>query len=317
MPTVNERRYWWVNHKQTYKQEVGGSYLWSPKTKANGAYSHSYNNMSLVQAGDMVFSFAGAAIRAIGIALGPAESSPKPDEFGKVGDYWSNEGWRLPVQFDEIRHPLRTQDHAAVLAPFLPAKYSPIRADGKGNQGIYLAALSTELAILLKELLEGQVEVAETNIDWSTDGEEAANAEERRTKERTDIGPTEKQQLVKARRGQGLFRDRLALVEQKGCRITGVLNKQFLRASHIKPWAKSSDREKLDGDNGLWLAPHVDLLFDRGWISFADDGDMLVSSRLHPNVLHNWAIDSSRNYGAFRKEQKAYLSYHRAEVFKK
>jgi putative restriction endonuclease len=84
-----------------------------------------------------------------------------------------------------------------------------------------------------------------------------------------------------------------------------------LRASHIKPWCKSDDREKLDGYNGLLLAPHVDLLFDRGWISFSDDGKLLVSDKLDRTVLTAWGIPENLNVGGFRPEQCKYLAWHR------
>ena len=67
---------------------------------------------------------------------------------------------------------------------------------------------------------------------------------------RTDIGSTTKEQLIRARRGQGIFRANVRLNE-KFCRVTGVSNPNFLRASHIKPWKDSSDEEKLSGCNGL------------------------------------------------------------------
>jgi predicted restriction endonuclease len=133
---------------------------------------------------------------------------------------------------------------------------------------------------------------------------------------RTDIGPTQKQQLVQARRGQGIFRSNVRLNEKK-CRITGLHDVRLLIASHIKPWADSSDKEKLDGCNGLFLSPHVDRLFDRGLISFQDDGAMLVSSKLDEAVLDHWNIDKTKNVGAFKPEQCVYLEYHRSKRFKK
>ncbi|MEO8526672.1 MAG: HNH endonuclease signature motif containing protein, partial [Caldimonas sp.] len=59
---------------------------------------------------------------------------------------------------------------------------------------------------------------------------------------------------------QGRFRSRVELTEP-ACRLTGVKDRRMLRASHIKPWAKSSNLEKLDGQNGLMHAPYVDHLF--------------------------------------------------------
>ncbi|HET9245398.1 MAG TPA: HNH endonuclease signature motif containing protein, partial [Xanthobacteraceae bacterium] len=53
-----------------------------------------------------------------------------------------------------------------------------------------------------------------------------------------------------------------------------------LRASHIKPWRESSDRERLDPANGLLLTANLDALFNDGLIAFDDEGQMLVSAQL-------------------------------------
>ena len=74
--------------------------------------------------------------------------------------------------------------------------------------------------------------------------------------------------------------------------------------------------EKLDGNNGLLLSPHVDQLFDGGWISFSDSGDLMRSSRLDSNVLGRWQIPEILNVGSFNEGQKKYLAFHRESVFK-
>jgi hypothetical protein len=71
----------------------------------------------------------------------------------------------------------------------------------------------------------------------------------------------------------------------------------------------------LDGSNGLLMSPHVADLFERGYISFSDDGDLLVSQELNPVVLDNWHIKLPLNVGEFRPEQCYFLGYHRREVF--
>jgi hypothetical protein len=109
-------RYWWVNNKQTYKHEVPGNYLWSPITKANGTPSVFYNNMQRARPGDVVFAFADAHVRAVGVVEAPALLLPKPSEFGAAGNAWGNEGWKLPVRFVELANPLRPKDHMAKLA---------------------------------------------------------------------------------------------------------------------------------------------------------------------------------------------------------
>ena len=62
-------RYWWVNHKQTFRYEFSGNYVWSPKTKRGGALNPFYETMREVAPGDVVFSYAGGVIQGFGYAL--------------------------------------------------------------------------------------------------------------------------------------------------------------------------------------------------------------------------------------------------------
>jgi hypothetical protein len=73
-------RYWWVNQNQTYRHEVQGGYLWSPKRNANGARNPFYESMREVAPGDLIFSFMDTRILAIGIAQSYCWESPKPLE---------------------------------------------------------------------------------------------------------------------------------------------------------------------------------------------------------------------------------------------
>lgn len=98
--------------------------------------------------------------------------------------------------------------------------------------------------------------------------------------DRDDLDKTTRQMLVDARLGQGKFRRAVELLWNQSCSVSGCNVREVLRASHIKPWKPSTDRERLDGHNGLLLTADLDALFDRGLISFADDGEMMVSSRL-------------------------------------
>ena len=127
-------------------------------------------------------------------------------------------------------------------------------------------------------------------------------------------GPVEKEQLIKARRGQGRFRENLERIETS-CRVTGLQDLKHLRASHIKPWRASDDVEKVDGNNGLLLSPHVDHLFDRGWILFQDDGRLVPSPKLDLVVLQSWRIEPDRNLKPFLSKQIEYLEYHREFIY--
>ncbi|WP_319825824.1 HNH endonuclease [Thalassovita sp.] len=313
--------YWWVNNKQTYAHEIGGNYLWSPTEKSDGGRSEFYENMKRVRPGDVIFAFAGGEIRAVGVCSAPTALAPKPGEFGAAGNAWGSEGWRLPVEFTVLSKPLRPKDHMDVLAPTLPEKYSPIRPDGNGNQGAYLAAVPIEMAQAVIDLLgprwaeidrDDAIEPAH-QIETIDASEEEV---ERELRNRTDLDDTEKLQLVKSRRGQGIYRENLEGFEE-ACRITGVANRRHLRASHIKPWRASTNFEKLDGNNGLLLSPHIDHLFDQGFISFADDGVLLVSPQTDADTLIRWGIEPGGNYGPFRSEQLPYLAFHREFVLKR
>jgi hypothetical protein len=98
--------------------------------------------------------------------------------------------------------------------------------------------------------------------------------------------------------------------------VTQIANADHLRASHIKPWKGSTDEEKLNGCNGLLLSPHVDQLFDGGWISFADNGDLLISHSLDLDVLHGWRIPTTLNVRPFSARQLWFLAHHRTRVFR-
>lgn len=133
---------------------------------------------------------------------------------------------------------------------------------------------------------------------------------------RTDIGRTEKEQLIQARRGQGIFRANVSHFET-ACRVTGISIPEHLIASHIKPWRESTDEERISGHNGLLLAPHIDHLFDGGWLSFEDNGSLLISQSLNENVLAAWGISDQLTLRPFSQKQTEFLKYHRKYVFKR
>jgi hypothetical protein len=317
-------RYWWVNQNQTYRHEVPGGYLWSPKVKANGAVNPFYEFMREVAPGDVVFSFADTHIRAIGIARSHAYEAPKPIEFGTVGAYWETIGWRVDVHFTELQGTIRPSEHMGAISPYLPARYAPLQKNGAGQQGIYLTELDDLLASLLVDLIGSEARAVIQNwrvselvpnmplagqIDWEEHQLAAIRDDSK-------LQDTEKHAIVLSRRGQGLFRSRVSSIEKR-CRVTGVSKVEYLRASHSKPWRDSSNDERLDGENGLLLTPDVDLLFDRGLIGFEDNGRVLISPVADVESLEKMGLTSEmlRNVGAFSMGQREYLQFHRENVF--
>jgi HNH endonuclease len=316
-------RYWWVNQNQTYRHEVAGNYLWSPKRNANGHRNPFYDFMREVAPGDVVFSFADTLIKAIGIASSNAYEAPKPLEFGQAGAYWDNIGWRVDVRFAEVRLPIRPSEHMQVLGPRLPDLYSPLQEDGRGLQGVYLTRLSEPLAGALVDLLgaeardviRGYRAAEERPLQPAIGLVEWEEHEMNRLRTDADIPETTRKAVVLARRGQGIFKQNVMKIE-RACRITGVTREEHLRASHCKPWRDSNNQERLDGENGLLLTPNADHLFDRGFIGFEDNGDVLISPVVHKESLAKLGLDpeQSRNVGRFAEGQRRYLDFHREYV---
>jgi len=122
------------------------------------------------------------------------------------------------------------------------------------------------------------------------------------------------EQFILARQRKGVYRFRVEQVEFQ-CRLTEVKNKEYLTVCHIKPWQYCTNEEKLDGNNGFLMCPHIGYLFEKGLISFADNGEVAISKYLDPEILGAWNL-CKRNIGAFNPEQIKYLSYHRNLIFR-
>ena len=319
-------RYWWVNQNQTFSQEFEGGYLWSPKRKSNHTINPFYEFMREVAPGDVIFSFQGAHIRAIGIAQSQCYEAPKPAEFGSAGMNWSDIGWKVEVRYYSLTTQIRPGENMTILAPLLPDRYSPLQSTGRGNQSVYLTEVPVMLATALVALIgpearmivEGQYLHDEMQIErsapdvllWEDHIAQSIRAAQ-------DVPATDREALILARRGQGTFKRNVLKIEQR-CRITGVDRIEHLVASHCKPWRScKTNWERLDGENGLLLTPSIDHLFDRGFISFEDDGSLLLSRVAHKESLRKMGVPVNERYrvGGFSDGQKRYLQYHRESVF--
>ncbi len=122
-----------------------------------------------------------------------------------------------------------------------------------------------------------------------------------------------KKAIINVRVNQGTFRDKL-LKRYNKCCLCGVGNQTLLIASHIKPWSESEPKEKLDVDNGFLMCPNHDRIFDKGYITFDDDGKIIISDRLTENDRLFLNVDS-RMHIELTESNKKYLKFHRENVF--
>ena len=321
-------RYWWVNQNQTYRHEVDGGYLWSPKRSKGNRLNPFYEFMREVAPGDIVFSFFDTRVAAIGIVSGYCRENPKPTEFGSAGTNWSDIGWKVDVGWQELKSPIRPKNHLVQIRHALGYQYAPLTLDGNGKQAVYLTTVSRELAAALFRLIGSEANQVRDTAEKVSAAERDNPAPERDIEEwerrvetqistDTSITDTDRDALIRSRRGQGLFRTRVRIIERE-CRITKVRRAEHLIASHIQPWRDSSHEQRLDGENGLLLTPTIDHLFDKGFISFENDGRLIISPVADVPSLGKMGVERSHivSVGTFSEGQRRYLDFHRDNVLR-
>ena len=125
----------------------------------------------------------------------------------------------------------------------------------------------------------------------------------------------EREVITKQRINQSKFRQRLLTKYKRKCVLCGVSFEPVLVASHIKPWSESDPSEKVDVDNGLLLCPYHDKLFDAGFISFSDDGMIMISNQIDVENRKKLKIESDMHIEVTGR-MSDFLNYHRNKIFK-
>ncbi|MCV2359945.1 HNH endonuclease [Paucibacter sp. TC2R-5] len=126
-----------------------------------------------------------------------------------------------------------------------------------------------------------------------------------------NVPETTRQSLVNARIGQGEYRNRLLALWDRKCAVTGCGLTDVLVASHAKAWADSTNEERLDPFNGLLLSAAVDKLFDRGLISFNNDGGMVSKSSVSVEDMRRLGLTPDARLSKVLPAHLPYLAAHR------
>jgi len=132
-----------------------------------------------------------------------------------------------------------------------------------------------------------------------------------------ELSETEREAIVQSRIGQGIFRSDLKKYWGEKCAVTGCKLIKILKASHIKPWSHSNNTERLDLYNGLLLIPNLDSVFDKGYISFDDEGKIIISNLLSEDDRIKLDVHSEMRIRKIEEKHIKYLEYHRQEIFLK
>lgn len=135
-------------------------------------------------------------------------------------------------------------------------------------------------------------------------------------KDLKSLSITERDAVIKARIGQGPFRDNL-ISYWGACAVTGLSISELLIASHSKPWRSSNNQERLDVYNGLLLSPNLDKAFDKGFITFGADKKIIFSSTLKKKEADSIGIYNDMGLKRLEKQHLPYLKWHNENIFKK
>jgi len=120
---------------------------------------------------------------------------------------------------------------------------------------------------------------------------------------------TERSGLVTSRVGQGAYRKRIIHRWEYKCAVTNFNKLNILIASHIVPWSKATDHERLDVNNGLLLSPTYDALFDKNLITFDNKGKIQLSDQIE--------FSAYQKIGVTGKEQIADLSMYNVQYLER
>ncbi len=125
---------------------------------------------------------------------------------------------------------------------------------------------------------------------------------------------------VQVRQKQSLFRKRVMENFGGRCCLSGINEPCLLVASHIVPWAASTDK-RLNPRNGILLNAIFDKLFDRGLMTFDDDLSIIVidwADQCSPPLQKLlYGIDGQKASQPKKLPRPEFLAYHRDVVFKK
>ena len=190
---------------------------------------------------------------------------------------------------------------------FLSVEHSGVVAELGSPQGIAGPGLATFECRSLSELHARLDRVYRLAISLPD-----APLERFRVRTRSLPQRTEAERLVVQRVGQEIFRDALMDYWGRRCPLTGITEPALLRASHIIPWAECDDQQRLDVHNGLLLSALWDAAFDKGLVSFADDGTALLGDQLSPVARQALTHTARRAIVNLSVQHRKNLARHRA-----
>lgn len=292
-------QFFWVNLGTTHKEAKKEKFLWAPLNSRSqtGKVLHRehWDNVGKVKAGDLIFCYHDNYVRGIAQAQQDAYIADRPPS--RSFKEWKQQGHRVDVSYEELKRPIRNVEIGPAYQARFDSRTRPTIFNSKTevNQ-IYMAKIPPDAAQFL-------LEQANIIAEYEDEIVESGTSEK--------ITPTTREALVKARIGQGIFRSNLLKRWGSRCALTEVHNPNLLVASHIEAWSIASNYARLDTDNGLLLAVHIDRLFDFGLISFEDNGRIIISEKLTKEEIKTFGINKTQRIYGLTSGNLKYLKKHR------
>lgn len=248
----------------------------------------------------MIFCYHDNYLRAIAKAVPNAYEAERAPT--RSFNEWRNQGHRVDIELTFLQRALRSDEIAPTYQAQFDINTKPTLFNRKGRVNtIYMAQLPADAAVYLLEQAEVIAEHEDRLIDGGSN-DKAPSA-------------TTRKALVKARIGQGAFRKGLFERWEEKCALTGLRNPSLLTASHIEAWALVDNNTRLDTDNGLLLATHIDQLFDCGLISFDEVGRFLFSDSLSAGERKILGLDQFTSIPFLSDGNRPHLEKHRKRFY--
>ncbi len=302
--------FYWVNIGTSKNIVKEHGFLWAPQKviKENGtkAKNAGWEQVKSIVKGDVIFCYFDKRIHYIAVATKDSYVSSRPsfDEFKAWAQNATDDGTRVDIDVQILENSLDSEQFKEEVIDYYNEQCTPVLFTKKKsiNQQ-YMISLSKSVGILILNSIG----------DESIRTQEIITKNNSTSKNKKKPKKTTKETLIQARVGHGAFRDEL-LEYWKSCPVTDVNDSALLIASHILPWHVANDDEKLDKFNGILLSPSVDKLFDRGYISFDDQGKLLTHKKLNIKNLDKLGIEKNAQIKGLEKAHLYYLNEHR-EIF--
>jgi putative restriction endonuclease len=294
--------FFWVNLGTSYKEVAVNKFLWAPadvvgkngKKKTNVGW----DQVQKVKAGDVIFCHRAGNIIFVAVALKDAYSAKRPET--GIYDQWNDDGFRIDVDLTPLTAPVSVAGFKPTLIAIHNQNCSPVlftKTGGTAQQ--YMVHLPSGAgALILSYLGDVEIKVSEQSFERQK-GSKLSKGSNRET-------------IIQARVGQGQFRQDVLSIWKNTCPVTGLAKPELLVASHIVPWSLSDETQKIDPNNGFPFSPAVDKLFDKGYISFNDNGQLLFKkSAIDSQDLKILGLLPNTKILGLNTQQIAYLAEHR------